>query len=343
MTDSPVTRIQPILKPVAALFSAVATADRRRKLDRQYRSRFPVVSIGALSVGGAGKTPLTLHLLERFQRSIPVVYLSRGYGRAGVDPVVWLPGETVPGYEALGDEPLMATGHIRNGAVGVAPDRAAALRMLEDRLDDALVLLDDGFQHHRLARDLDIVIVDERTAASPRVLPAGPLREPPTALQRAEIVVVTSPDAEAFAARYARPDALTVGMRQQQGGLTRFIDQTPTDPQSSRFLLVTGIARPERVERAVRAAGVELAGHLRFRDHHRYRPDDVRRMLQRMVRARATAIVTTEKDVVKLAAFAEIRDSLHVAGLRVELEREDEVAARVDALIGGRRPEPTQR
>jgi tetraacyldisaccharide 4'-kinase len=325
-----------VLDPLSRLYTAVVDLDRRRMQARRYRSGLPVVSVGALSVGGAGKTPVALQIVSMIQQHRPVVFLSRGYRRTDKRPLVWRPGDVVPGCDQLGDEPTLATRVITNGAVAVAGDRVSLLRQVESLIPEALVVLDDGFQHHRLARDLDIVIVDDPTARFPFVMPKGRLREHPRGLARADIILASSDRAVTFAQRFVGEQGEVMRVRFRAGPLYHWVDGSTAGAPVQPSILVTGIARPERVVKDLERVGAVPGDHVRFGDHHRYDRRDVERIMQRMHSVGASAIVTTAKDAVKLEAFQEVRDLLYVLRLDVEFEHKQRLVERVLAAAVGR-------
>ncbi len=223
-----------------------------RRLER------PVVSIGNLSVGGSGKTPFVRLLGEMLkQRGISFDVLSRGYGRQTRGVAVVDPGGASRDF---GDEPLLIARKLQVPVI-VGEERVAAGRLAEERFPTRLHLLDDGFQHRALARDFDIVLVTPEDAHD-RLLPAGRLREPLSALARADAVVLTSGAPE---------DAFPL-----EGKLVWRAHRAiaPSD-LPSHPLAFCGIARPQNFFVQLRTAGVELAGEASFRDHHQYTEKDV--------------------------------------------------------------------
>lgn len=269
-----------------------------RGIDRAYRdgvwraerADVPIVSVGNIAVGGAGKTPVTRWLVGEFLRR-------------GAFPAV-LHG----GYAA--DEPALHRQWYASVPVLVGRDRAARARDAVARGANVLIL-DDGFQHRRLHRDLDIVLVAAETwTERPRLLPRGAWREPPSALGRAGLVAVTRKTASAeradeVAASVARftggeePVVLHLrpaGWRRIGGGVAE-----PTAPPAGDAIGVAGIAHPEHFLDNARSAGAHVVDALVFRDHHPYDDADLRRIRER---AAGRPVVTTEKDAVKLAVLA---------------------------------------
>ncbi|MGA9206367.1 MAG: tetraacyldisaccharide 4'-kinase, partial [Terriglobales bacterium] len=267
-----------------------------RRLER------PVVSIGNLSVGGSGKTPFVRLLGEMLkQRGISFDVLSRGYGRQTRGVAVVDPGGASRDF---GDEPLLIARKLQVPVI-VGEERVAAGRLAEERFPTRLHLLDDGFQHRALARDFDIVLVTPEDAHD-RLLPAGRLREPLSALARADAVVLTSGAPE---------DAFPL-----EGKLVWRAHRAiaPSD-LPSHPLAFCGIARPQNFFVQLRTAGVELAGEASFRDHHQYTEKDVRDLMAAAARSEADGFVTTEKDAVNLGGYFSALKPLAVVPVRMEL------------------------
>ena len=270
----------------------------------------PVLSIGNVTVGGTGKTPfierLARWMLEEGRR--PAI-LSRGYGRSTKGTVVVSDGSgagPLAGPLEGGDEPVLLARRLPRAVIAVAARRAEAGRAAEAFSPDVF-LLDDGFQHLALARDLDIVLLD---AADPfggeRYPPFGGLREPLSALARADAIVFTRIRAGAPSTETReRVLAANRGARRFTADIrpAGFCDEAgrPTGAPGEPVVAVSGIARPESFSEALERLDVRPAETLVFPDHRRYDQSDVERIAAAAGRAGARAIVTTEKDAVKLA------------------------------------------
>jgi tetraacyldisaccharide 4'-kinase len=321
-----------VLRPLSLLYGSAAAIDRRRKQARQYQSLLPVISVGNISVGGSGKTPLVITLAEHLQSRWSVLVLSRGYRRESNDELVWIPGEPFPDPSQFGDEPSLIARSLTHGAIAVGANRASLLKQIEPRFPGAVVLLDDGFQHHRLARDLDIVIVDDRTVEHPILLPAGDLREPLKALGRADILLATSDRAMELAHHWKHDTASIFRIRYIPRGLRSWdgsSQPTPDDP----MLLVSGIARPERMRQSLHDAGVIPIAHFRYEDHYRYTTADAHHLQVELKRAGVRYIVTTGKDAVKLERFPELAGALVVLDQKVMIDRQDEFFNRIESIL----------
>jgi tetraacyldisaccharide 4'-kinase len=288
----------PIARGLSVLYAAAARRRRERYAARpelRGRLRRPVVSVGNLAVGGRGKTPLvaTVARLLAGAGESPAI-LSRGYGRRhpGAGPIVVSDRDGIRAdLDRSGDEPLMLARQLPGVSVVVAADRYAAGQLAETTLGATVHILDDGFQHLQLERDLDLVIVGREDIARPDTLPAGRLREPLDTLVAADAVLTADDE---VVVELEGVDAPVFRLRRQDAGGAA----TPAP-----VIAVAGIAVPERFFGDLRQAGWQIAGQMVFRDHHRYSSQDLSRMVACVERHRARGIVTTEKDFVRLLPF----------------------------------------
>lgn len=289
------------------------------------RLRFPVVSIGNLSTGGAGKTPMAIALAKALAaQGVAADVLSRGYGRSSTVPALVYPNGTA---EEFGDEPLLIAREV-GVPVYVAPQRYDAGGLAETNADRPTVhLLDDGFQHRQLHRDVDILLLS-RTDWQDRLLPAGDLREPLHAAKRADVIAIQAEDAP------LESELRAWGWAGPVWRLKRHMDVPAINGPVVAFC---GIARPDQFFTGLEKAGVQIAQRFAFQDHHRYTAADLRKLGDAARRTRAVALMTTQKDQVRLGAFKAAVPILP-AGLRIEIENE---AAAVDWLIAQlRRSQP---
>jgi tetraacyldisaccharide 4'-kinase len=300
----------PPVSPWQLLYGGAHQLRRRWYRDRARRLPRPVVSVGNLHWGGSGKTPLVAAVASHLRdRGLAACILSRGYASRGRGIRVVSAGEgPLLGPLLAGDEPVLLAGELPGVAVVVGPDRHRAGLHALHRLKPApdLFLLDDGFSHLRLHRDLDLVAFP---AADPfgggRLPPAGRLREPLAAVSRAHAVVLTGlrdfDGSGAALAEALRPYGFTgPGFGSvTRPGTPRRIRDGDLQP-GARVLLVTAIARPEAFAEMARRQELEIAGELRFADHHRYPPASLARVADAWRTSGAEAVLTTSKDRVKL-------------------------------------------
>ncbi len=296
-----------LLGSLFARAAALRVSAYERGLLSHARLAAPVISIGNLGVGGSGKTPVVRRVAELLQQAgEPVAILSRGYGgRFAGEALVVSDGQAVlASAEVAGDEPVMLARALPGVVVAVGPRRDRVGRAVLARFGRRVLVLDDGFQHLRLARDLDVVCLDVRDLED-RPLPAGRLREAPAALGRAQVVLLTRTEAASEAQLVALEQRLGPGrVHRVERRIARLRTAAgETVPPPARAFLLAGIARPERFERDVAAAGCAVAGRAFFRDHHRFRAVELDAVAASARAASADASVTPAKDAVRLEAL----------------------------------------
>jgi tetraacyldisaccharide 4'-kinase len=322
---------RPLLLPLVPAYSLALWVRERRlgtRAEPVRRLRWPVVSIGNLSTGGAGKTPLAIALAGALtQHGFRVDVLSRGYGRKDLAPTLVKVDGT---WEEYGDEPLLIARQTgvpvyvaaeRFDAGVLAEGDAAAIAVLGVEQKPVIHLLDDGFQHRQLHRDVDILLLD-REDWTDRLLPAGNLREPRKAIHRAGIVAIPADDPGLEA------DLRAWGWQGPVWRLHRRMDVPAVDGPVAAFC---GIARPNQFFGGLEAAGVQVAVRKAFRDHYGYRAKDFEGLAKAARAAGASELITTEKDLARLGGLASGGSlPLKAVGLRVEIE---DAAQALDGLL----------
>ena len=304
---------------MSALYAAAMRLRRRHytaRPERRRRLRRPVISIGNLAVGGRGKTPLTASIARLLHEAgeSPAI-LSRGYGRARPENAVVVvrdPEGIRADLERSGDEPLMLARQLPGTAVLVCADRHKAGMFAEDHLGSTVHLLDDGFQHLRLHRDVDLLIVSRADLDRPTTLPSGRLRESLDTVAAADAVLTTDDEVEGR----AKALALRVFRIRREGRA----EAGTREP----ILAAAGIADPARFFDDLAAGGWNVAARMVFADHHRYTPRDLLRMADAVRRSGAVRLVTTEKDYVRLLPFRPLPIPVTFIPLRLELDPRDE-------------------
>jgi len=305
-----------------------------RGLLRVQRLPVPVVSVGNLTVGGTGKTPLVIHLAGFLRKHghRPAI-LSRGYGGRPRGPVeVVSDGERVlcePGV--CGDEPFMMARRLPGVPVLTGPERFLTGRDAVDRFGADVLLLDDGFQHRRLHRDADIVLIHARRPfGNGRLLPGGPLREPLAALKRARWIVRSGPgpagggkEVPPVLPGYDRP-VLRAFYRPSR--LIRAAGGEVLPPgflEGKRLCAFAGIGSPEAFRRTLESLGATVAAFPAYPDHHRFRREDLDEIRRTGAAGDASWYVTTEKDAVRLSGMEAALPELLILEVDLSLEPDD--------------------
>jgi tetraacyldisaccharide 4'-kinase len=342
-------RYRPAMPWYAAAWalSRVWRWEGRRRQARYYSLRrklaTPVISVGNLTMGGTGKTPCVLRLAELLRESghTPGI-LTRGYGRVSPSAVLALPMGAAVRSEESGDEPQIFL-RARVAPVGIGADRYRSGTLLREKFGADVMLLDDGFQHVKLARNFDVVLVD---ALNPfgggEVFPLGRLREPVEGIGRADAIVIT---------RYEASDLGPAVERE----VRRWNPRSPVfrarieprwwvDHRTGQYIgtgeirlektgVFCGLGNPESFYRTLEALGTTYVDRVEFEDHHRYRAQELRHMAEQFRRSGATALVTTEKDAVNLCDDAgELLAPLPLYWLKIgmAIEGEKELLAEME-------------
>ena len=278
-----------LLAPLALVFKRII--NKRRQYIEKHRGKIssPVVVVGNITVGGTGKTPLLISLVKALKmRGYRVGVVSRGYG--GRSPVY--PLQVTPGSDPrrCGDEPLLIA-RACDCPVIVDPNRYRAAKLMEESNDCDLILSDDGLQHYRLPRTMEIVVVDgERMLGNGWCLPAGPLREPETRLEEVDFVIVNGGDPVLNHPRQYRMDLEPLTFRNLVTGEVR---EARRPPSAVSVHGVAGIGNPARFARTLASLGMTVKLHP-FPDHHDFKAGDLEFDDDRPV-------IITAKDAVKIS------------------------------------------
>jgi tetraacyldisaccharide 4'-kinase len=313
---------------------------------RQHQIGVPVISVGNITMGGTGKTPCVLLLAEVLnERGRKPGILTRGYGRNSPQKhLVLEPGAVVSAGHS-GDEPQI---FVRSGLapVGIGADRFHTGTLLLRDFGADVLLLDDGFQHQRLARNVDVVLID---ALDPfgggQVFPLGRLREAPTGLARAHLILITRTDLSDLTAAIERQVRRWNGRApifragvEPQAWVEHRTDRRhhPAERPFERAGVFCGLGNPEGFRRTLQRMGVEPVHWVDFEDHHRYRPRELRHISQEMRARGATALVTTEKDVMNLCESCDdLLAPLPLYWLKVgmTIERQSEFVSEIERRL----------
>lgn len=345
-----------LLIPLSAIYSAVTrtrlTAYRRGWLSVS-RLAAPVISVGNLTAGGTGKTPLVEWVCRAIAKADAredtgdgkrICVLTRGYGRDNpkMQVVVSNGTEMLAGEREAGDEPfLLARKLLGTAAVIANGNRVAAGEWAIEKLKTEVFVLDDGFQHLRLARDLDVVIVD---ATNPwgggSLLPYGRLREPRAGLSRADCVVITRTDQVEDLASIRATVARSVGdapvftSHMVTSGVSKLDGQSVNKESifSQRLGAFCGVGNPESFFNHLRREGCEPSFTRAFADHHNYKQSELDALVKEAAARGAEGLITTAKDVTKLLTF-DLGLPCYVLDIQIKLDEEDRLVKLIREIV----------
>lgn len=334
------------LTPFSSLYGAAMKA--RRALYSSGRLRVqelgaPVISVGNLTLGGTGKTPLVEWIAQELAKAgMRVCILTRGYGRTNpTTRIIVSDGkEILADAAAAGDEPLLLAENLKGQAAVISdPDRVAAAAWALKNLPAEIFLLDDGFQHLRVARNLNILTIDATNPwGNGKLLPAGILRESPAELARADCIVITradDPNSTEGLRREISKQSKQVPIfssRMKLAGLRPIHPVktlvSPEEIKTSRIAAFCGLGNPESFFSLLRRNGYQLVHTKVFRDHYRYEQTDVDDLARAAITHRAQLLLTTAKDEVKLRSLV-FQLPCYSADIAIDIEDEDNFRALV--------------
>ncbi len=288
-----------------------------------------MVSVGNITAGGTGKTPLVIYLARKLkERNRKVAILTRGYKRES-QQMVELTSENKAGipWQDVGDEPYLLAGRLPHVPVMVGKHRAVCGKHAVEKFGSEILLLDDGFQHLKLFRNLDVVVIDSTNPfGNGRLLPAGILREPISSLKRADVFVLTKTDQTSDRDELIglleslNPKAPVVQSVHQTVGMTDLFDGSLTDPKdlrSGKAFIFSGIGNPLSFEKTLGQLNIKILTHRIFPDHFRYKEKDAEDLMAQAQAAGADFIITTEKDSVRIPLVKQ--PGIPLYALRIDL------------------------
>ena len=310
------------MTPLEHIYFLGYAIKKRNALKNQKSLPHPVISIGNITLGGTGKTPAAIALAEEaVKRGYHPIILTRGYKGLAKGPCLVSKGSgSLLSAAEAGDEPALMAERLAGVPIIKSADRYAggmfALGHLELKGKRPLYILDDGFQHWRLARDIDIVLVDGLNPfGNRRLLPLGPLRGPLTELTGADFMVITKRVNRQLAAElkainteapFFFSEYKATGMRSLKGGNAGL-----KDLRNKKVFAFCAIANPVSFKDTLEQAGSSILGLKSYRDHHRYSQEEMDKIRDEAIKIGADFIVTTEKDMVKIRDFPGLPSNLY--------------------------------
>ena len=313
-------------------------AGYRSGILRSHRLPVPVISVGNIVLGGTGKTPMVAWLAEQLiARGLRVAVLSRGYGGTaeGKTRIVCDGKALLSTPEEAGDEPCLLARKVPGLMVVIGPDRYRAGLLALAELKPDIFILDDGYQHLRLQRDLNILLLDAaRPFANGRTIPAGFLREPAGAAERADLVVYTrcfpGQKVDLFPGTPScRTSHRLSGMVPLGGGAAAGFEVA----KGARVAAFSGIANPAAFYALLEQEGVRLAATMDFPDHASYGENEIAAICRLKESSGSTMLITTEKDAVKLAPFSDRLGACYVTQLDLVADDWSPLTAALDTFV----------
>ncbi len=328
---SPVKTITYILSLLYRLIINFRNRLYDHKLLKEVKLACPVISVGNITVGGTGKTPCVIWLAQMLQqRGYKPAVLSRGYGGGNSQPVnIVTDGDKILlSGTVAGDEPLLIARSLKRIPVITGPDRILTGRAAVNNFGANVLICDDAFQHRRLYRDINIVLLDSSSPlGNGHLLPRGSLREPATALRRASVLIATR-SAEAtkksdLIGKLAQAGNIPVfHSNHRTAGIVRgdYSVQLPPDMLDGKKICVfAGIGEPSSFKKSILAAGAQIMSFDIFPDHHRYSRTEVKKINERFFQSGADLLLTTEKDGMRLQKYAEFLRTIYFMRIALEI------------------------
>jgi tetraacyldisaccharide 4'-kinase len=323
-----------ILRPFAKIWEVASRMDLRWKMAHARRLHTPVISVGGISMGGTGKTPMVNHLAERLRKDgLNPAILTRGYRRQSIETTILIAAGQKAPVRVTGDEAQI---FVESGFahLGLGADRFRTGSLLEQKYEPGVFLLDDGMQHTRLCRDLDLVVIDALNPfAGGALFPLGALREPVSSLARAGAFVImrAAPDREYEGIRRQlrswNPRAPIFRARVQPRGWINYFSNKPEQPPDGPVAAFCGLANPASFWGTLRSLSLPPVFHWAFRDHCRYTCDQVARLAAQAQMNGSNVLLTTEKDAMNLPDFAPAelaRAGVDLFWLKIDIQIEQE-------------------
>ncbi len=284
-----------------------------------------IIAVGGLTVGGSGKTSVTIFLTGKLiSRGMNAAVAARGYKREGNDDII-ITGDSRIAWEDCGDEPMVMARSVPGLKVYISSDKTSAATDAARAGHDPIII-DDGFQHRKLKRDIDIVCLDgSDPLGGGMLLPSGRMREPLSALQRADIIMIIDPAGELPGIRMKLPLNIPVFIARKKSTGIKPIKGEMGELSGSECLAFCGLGNPASFKSSLEKAGYRPTEFIEFRDHHNYCMADVQRITKRFEATSADFLITTLKDAVKLEKIWNNHYPLYYLEIEIEVENEDEL------------------
>jgi len=337
-TASIINFILIILSYIYSLMAKLRYRFYQTGIKKQKEADIPVISIGNITTGGTGKTPFTAFLLDNLSKKYKTAVISRGYGaeKKVDEPFLIKDKNQLYAEPAESGDELFMLARSRDNIYIRSAERYEGAKLAE-RKGAELILLDDGFQHYQLKREIDIVILDaEDPFSNGRVLPAGLLREPFTSLKRADLFLINRSENIDFSRIQEIKNSVNTLSPNNRGvfaaetmlekciSVSDKIEEEPSFLNEKKIFAFSGIGSPDAFTKSINKAGGDVVSYRVFDDHYNYQKEDLITLIDQYETSQADLILTTEKDAVKLFDFADIIGDLPLYYLTISMKIEDE-------------------
>jgi tetraacyldisaccharide 4'-kinase len=317
-----------------------------KNIFKSHKFPVPVISTGNITTGGTGKTPFTIYLAGKLKsRYQKIAVVSRGYHRKSKGLIVVSDGKGNTGsVEQCGDEPVLIAKKLPDAVVIVSENRVKGVARAVNDFSCDLVLLDDAFQHRRIYRDCDIVLINKKAPLfSDFMIPAGNLREPLSQLKRADVIIFTNADnnienddsnllnkyysGPVFTCRYSTESY--IGMKSDE-------KYSIEDLKGKPVIAFCGIAEPQLFKQLLLKQGIEIKDMHIFPDHYSYTESDIEKISNKAGELKCDFVITTEKDLVKVKWPRESTSKIVALGLKISIKNEQNMLDKVEEYIDNR-------
>ena len=338
------TLLTPFTFPLSLVYGSIIWI-RNKLYDLNWISSaafdIPIISVGNITTGGSGKTPLVMYLADLLQKNgkNPGI-VSRGYGRKSQGMVIVHDGkELITDVENSGDEPYLMASVLKTVPVVVCEDRQEGISQLIKNNSDDVIIIDDGFQHRKVKRDLDIVTISANDQKEDyRLLPWGKLREPLQNIGRANIAIFTGtnnynpPELLPSIKPYVKGELL---LSSQQLTLMKYDEDgyRKSLPPEKELFAFCGIAEPKSFFNSITRLDLRLSGKRIFRDHQQYTESVITKLSAQIKSSNCTGVITTEKDLVKLPDSFLAEFGIYVIKIEMEFENEGTISDLIQPVI----------
>ncbi len=302
----------------------------------------PVISVGNISAGGTGKTPFVIMLANTLIKlNFQIAIVGRGYKRIKKDTSIISDGKEIFGsWQNAGDEMYMLA-KIIPAPIVVNESKSEAAKIATENFSPDCIIVDDGFQHRYLQRDLDIVLIDQNTLTNPKLIPEGRLREPLESLKRADVIVLVGDINNTDIIDEYLSNHLIIRTQVKPGNVySLFTNENIKDEELKNAIpiAVSGLGNPQKFEKLLTGSGCNIMDHIKFPDHKNYRIKNIKKIIQKCKSKNANSIITTEKDAVKLKDFEKyfIAEGLKCYVFSIEMliiDNEDIIIQKIVSLI----------